>query len=446
MLALGLVQARVATAVEDAKSTLSETEAVVGRFATWYTPIVLGLAVVLGCYKGVQQFLVVLVAGCPCALLGAAPFVQGATLTLLAKRHRLLVKHATTLESLATIRAIGLDKTGTLTTGQFELLRLEPLPGAAHTRQVLHRWVAAVEDQDNHPLARSLVASFKGCVADFVASGQSLPEVSGFQRHGRDGVSATVEGRRVGVGNAAFVKATLSKVQAIQEAGGSGDEDSDMPPRLRAARRRVRDKEKAAAAEVDQPTPDAVAAASAAFRLADEITSELGGSGSVLFTTVDGAVAGTMILDDALKPEAAATVQQLKALGIRPILLTGDCLSAAQRVARAGACPCGPLLTSGDRTSPTLSHDGTNRVPSPCLQPGTLPSQSFAPCVCRRRQSASARRTRTRACCPRRSSGTSSRPRGRGRWQGWGRARRVRGSWRRASCRRRPVDLSRWAS
>ena len=130
-----LTQARVAVAVEDAKNTLSETEALVGRFATWYTPIVLGLAVVLGCYKGVQQFLVVIVAGCPCALLGAAPFVQGATLTLLAKRHRLLVKHATTLESLATIHAIGLDKTGTLTTGHFELLRLEPLPGAAHTRQ-----------------------------------------------------------------------------------------------------------------------------------------------------------------------------------------------------------------------------------------------------------------------------------------------------------------------
>ena len=90
----------------------------------------LGLAVALGCYKGLQQFLVVLVAGCPCALLGAAPFVQGATLTLLAGRHRLLVKHATTLESLARIVAVGLDKTGTLTTGQFELLSLEPLPGS----------------------------------------------------------------------------------------------------------------------------------------------------------------------------------------------------------------------------------------------------------------------------------------------------------------------------
>jgi Cd2+/Zn2+-exporting ATPase len=375
----GRTQARVAVAVEDAKNTLSETEALVGRFATWYTPIVLGLAVVLGCYKGVQQFLVVLVAGCPCALLGAAPFVQGATLTLLAKRHRLLVKHATTLESLATIRAIGLDKTGTLTSGHFELLRLAPLPGAAHTRQALHRWVAAVEDQDNHPLARSLVASYKGCVADFVASGQSLPEVSGFQRHGRDGVSATVEGRRVGVGNAGFVRATLSKTQATQEEG-DGDEDLDMPPRLRAARRRVREKERAAAAATDQPAPDAAVAAEAAFRLADEIAAELGGSGSVLFATVDGTVAGTMILDDALKPEAATTVQQLKTLGVRPMLLTGDCLSAAQRVARAGVCTPAMRLSSRVSPAPTerLARLHTMAQP-PCGPPPATSAFEFTP-------------------------------------------------------------------
>ena len=102
----GSFQARVASAVEEAKTTLSEMEELVGRFATWYTPTVLGLAVALGLYKGFQQFLVVVVAGCPCALLGAAPFVQGATLTLLAGRHRLLVKHARTLEALAVMQVI----------------------------------------------------------------------------------------------------------------------------------------------------------------------------------------------------------------------------------------------------------------------------------------------------------------------------------------------------
>jgi len=392
-------QARVESAVEDAQSTLSEVDELVGRFATWYTPIVLILAVVLGYFKGLEQCLVVLVAGCPCALLGAAPFVQGATLALLAKRHRLLVKRATTLESLARIRVVGFDKTGTLTTGHFELRKLAPLPWATHTTKSLHRLVAAVEDLDNHPLARSLVAAYKGCVADFEASGERLPEATGFQRHGRDGVSAVVEGRLVGVGNAAFLKSCVGQNAAgpvEEEEAEEEDEDLSMPPRLRAALKKKRQKEAAAARaalaserngpagpaeeeeeeEEDQdlsmpprlraalkkkrqkeaaaaraalaseradgkgdgpghnvPTP--AVAADGATRLADEIASDWAGSGSVLFVILDGIAAGAMLLEDAVKPAAATTVEQLKQLGVHPILLTGDRLGAAHRVAKA---------------------------------------------------------------------------------------------------------------
>ena len=151
-------------------------------------------------------------------------------------------------QSLANIRAVGFDKTGTLTTGAFELLRFDALPGAAHTREALHRWVAAVEELDNHPIARSLVASYKGCVADFAASGESLPEPADYQRHGRDGVSGMVEGRRVGIGNIAFLRASLSKNQAGKqqnEEDEEDEEDPDMPPRLRAALKKKREKERA---------------------------------------------------------------------------------------------------------------------------------------------------------------------------------------------------------
>ena len=208
--------ARVADAVGEAKSTLSETEAVVGRFAAWYTPTVLVLAVLLGLYRGLDQFLVVIVAGCPCALLGAAPLVHGATLSLLAGNHRLLVKRTTALESLARVEVVGLDKTGTLTTGQFELLRREAV--ASYPMATLHEWVAAVEDKDNHPIARSLVSPLlKGC-GRLVAGGSWLPDATGFKRHGRDGVSATVQGHVVGVGNLAF----LQSVNSGQSATGTG--------------------------------------------------------------------------------------------------------------------------------------------------------------------------------------------------------------------------------
>lgn len=214
----GSFHAKVADAVADAKSTLSDMEAVVGEFARWYTPIVLVLAVLLGFLKGFDQFLVVIVAGCPCALLGAAPFVQGATLSVLAGKHRLLVKRTTGLEALARIQAVGLDKTGTLTTGQFEVMRKEAV--ASYPMATLHMWAAAVEERDSHPIAQSLVSSFKGCVGDFVAAGGQLPEVVDFKRHGRDGVSGTVGGHVVGVGNLAFLgdKASASKTTPQMEA------------------------------------------------------------------------------------------------------------------------------------------------------------------------------------------------------------------------------------
>jgi len=352
-------KARVADTVADAKNTLSETEAVVGRFATWYTPTVLILAIALGLYRGWDQFLVVIVAGCPCALLGAAPFVQGATLSLLAGHHRLLIKRATTLESLANIRAIGFDKTGTLTTGQFELLRMEVLPGVDMPKETMHEWVAAVEDLDNHPLARSLVASFKGCIGDFVAAGRSLPPASGFKRHGRDGVSATVDGRLVGVGNSSFLHAT------VQGADGGGDphlrdaraahaaatkaieaaEKDQMPKRMIAS---LRKRETAAleavkAAEAAAPgSGDAGAApskASVAATRAKELSAEWAGSGTVLFVTLDASVAAVLLMDDAVKEDAAPVVRELAQLGVRSVILTGDRLAAAQRVAKAVGIP-----------------------------------------------------------------------------------------------------------
>jgi len=330
--------ARVGDAVNEAKSTLSDTEALVGKFATWYTPIVLLLAVALGLYKGFDQFLVVIVAGCPCALLGAAPFVQGATLSLLAGRHKLLVKRATTLESLARISVVGLDKTGTLTTGQFELLRMESV--SQLSKQTLHQWTAAVEEKDNHPLARSLVASYKGCIGDFVASGETLPEASGFKRHGRDGVSATVEGHLVGVGNLAFLEATVEGVEAAKaqhrhehghaEAKSSHDHADGCCGGEHEHSHEDTTVHEHGHAEAVSPT-GAKTGIARALALADQWAD----SGSVLFVTVDSKVAATLLLDDSLKPEAAETVAKLSGLGVRSVLLTGDKLSSAQRVARA---------------------------------------------------------------------------------------------------------------
>ena len=374
---------RVGDAVRDARGTMSSTEAIVGHFATWYTPTVLVLAGLLGIFQGFNQFLVVIVAGCPCALLGAAPFVQGATLSLLAGRHRLLVKSTTALEDLARIRVVGLDKTGTLTTGRFELLRKEAV--SSYPIETLHEWAAAVEEKDNHPIARSLVSSFKvshatfgGCIGDFAAAGYSLPDASNFKRHGRDGVSATVAGHVVGVGNLNFVmadgghstgtgnkseaaeaeeglraaQAALAEAVRTREEMGQGQ----VPERMRRSLQKKEDAAKAALeeanarvrhahhAEQQQPkgkgkmpleadgaSESSPGGSTRALALADEWAT----SGSVLFVTVDSQVAAVLLMADSLKPEAAETVAAMRKLGVRPVLLTGDKMINAGRVAKA---------------------------------------------------------------------------------------------------------------
>eukprot|EP00966_Prymnesium_polylepis_P307680 7110348-Prymnesium_polylepis.3 len=70
--------------------------------------------------------------------------------------------------------------------------------------------------------------------------------------------------------------------------------------------------------------------------------------GSTLFVTVDSTVAAVLLLDDALKPVAAETVSALAALGVRSVMLTGDKLSSAQRVARAGARSHDPHVVARD--------------------------------------------------------------------------------------------------
>ena len=304
-------------------------------------------------------------------------------------------------QALARLRTVGLDKTGTLTTGHFDLLQLRPLPGAGehdHSRAALHRLVAAVEEGDNHPLARSLVASYKGCIADFVASGEVLPPAEGFSRHGRDAVSATVEGRRVAIGNEKFLRATLGSLSRQLGGGGGGGgegggggggggqlpmledvDDADMPPRLRAALRKKREKERLAAAEAngadggdgDGGAPTAAeAAAAASLRAALEVAAAWEESGSVLFVLVDGVATAALLLDDTVKPEAAATVAALRALGVRPLMLTGDRISAARRVARAGASS---LAWSSPARPPASAPRVSPRDPAPGPAPRPRP-------------------------------------------------------------------------
>jgi Cu+-exporting ATPase len=217
--------------------------------------------------------LAVLVVACPCALILATPAAVIAALGRLAGTG-VLIKGGSVLERLATVTAFAFDKTGTLTEGKLELGDVIPL--APTTPEQLLTAAATAEQRSEHPLARLLVRAA-------AAQHLDVPPVEAFQAHPGAGVTATVGGAGLVVGTR----------RLVEERGVV------LPAEAVAALDRL----------------DATGQTS-------------------LVVARDGVVLGVVGARDALRPEAAQVLADLRALGIAPIaLLTGDRAAVARTVA-----------------------------------------------------------------------------------------------------------------
>ena len=157
--------ARIVRLVETAQEQRAPVQQFIDRFAAWYTPAVVVLAVLVAALPVLlagQPFevwlyraLVLLVVACPCALVISTP-VSVVSALAGAASHGVLVKGGVHLERLAGVRVVAFDKTGTLTTGTFSLDRVIPLAGTAPDDLI--RQAAAVESQSEHPIAAAIVA------------------------------------------------------------------------------------------------------------------------------------------------------------------------------------------------------------------------------------------------------------------------------------------------
>ncbi len=196
---------RILTLVQDASSAKSRPEQFISRFAKWYTPLVVIVAVLLAIVPPLlpdQAFttwlyraLTFLVVSCPCALVVSVPLsffggIGGAS------RAGILVKGGNYLEALAHAELIAFDKTGTLTEGSFLVQHIEAIH---ETPEELLRLAAHAEAFSTHPIARSVLAAYDGALDT-----SSVADVS--ERSGQ-GVLATVNERRVLVGNIALMVA-----------------------------------------------------------------------------------------------------------------------------------------------------------------------------------------------------------------------------------------------
>lgn len=180
---------RVVALIQDAERSKPAITRLLDRFAAAYLLLVILAAVLLGFATGSASVLMAtLVAGCPCALVVAAPATAVAAIAA-AARSGILVKGSAFLERLAECDAVVFDKTGTLTHGELQVV--EPVALDADKR----RRVAALGRASTHPVARACAALAEG----------PLPEAGGLREESGMGIAGTVEGVQVRLGREAFL-------------------------------------------------------------------------------------------------------------------------------------------------------------------------------------------------------------------------------------------------
>ncbi|GIJ23535.1 heavy metal translocating P-type ATPase [Micromonospora lutea] len=272
--------AQMARLVEQAQSGKAAAQRLADRISGVFVPIVIALAVgTLGWWLGTgagpaaafTAAVAVLIIACPCALGLATPT---ALLVGTGRGAQLgvLIRGPEALESTRRVDTVLLDKTGTVTTGRMTLLAVTPAEG--EQRDEVLRLAAALESGSEHPVARAVVAG--------AAEIGVLPPVTDFANVAGLGVTGTVDGREVLLGRARLLR------------------------------------------ERDLVVPEEVARAAT--------DAEAAGRTAVLVGW-DGRARGVLAVADQVKPTSPEAVRRLRALGLKPVLLTGDNATVARAVA-----------------------------------------------------------------------------------------------------------------
>ena len=259
--------------VEHATEHKSRSESFITKFARIYTPIVVALAVLVAIVPSlitgewatwVYRGLMFLVVSCPCALVISVPLsffggIGGAS------RKGILIKGANLMDTLRGVRTVVFDKTGTLTEGVFEVSAVHP--DVIDPQELLHL-AAHVERHSTHPIAMALRNAYPNEADDC--------EIANIEEKAGHGVVASVNGRRVAVGNSKLMESEHAAWHPCHH------------------------------------------------------------DGTIVHVSVDGEYAGHIVISDKIKADAADAISALKAAGVRrTVMLTGDQESVAAGVAAA---------------------------------------------------------------------------------------------------------------
>lgn len=264
---------RILDLVQNASGKKAPTENFITKFAKYYTPAVVALALVIGLgiplvtsgdfSTWIYRSLVFLVISCPCALVVSIPlgFFGGIGAS---SKAGILVKGGNYLEALNDVKYVVMDKTGTLTKGVFEVQSVVPAVGYSEV-EVLE-YAAIAEVHTTHPIGKSVISKY-GKSPDEKRIGK-YEEISGH------GIVAEIDGKTVLVGNEKHLRA-----QGV------------------------------------------------------DFKEEL--SGTVVLVAIDGNYAGKIEIADEIKEDAAESIRELKKLGVKEItMLTGDSEDTAEKISK----------------------------------------------------------------------------------------------------------------
>lgn len=188
--------------VEEAQDSKSEAERFIDRFSTWYTPLVLVLAIIVYLFsRDVELAITVLVLGCPGALVIGVP-VSNVSGIGNGARHGVLLKGSEVINDFSKVDTIVFDKTGTLTIGNPEVA--ESKTYGENTDEALS-YLASIESESDHPLALAVLDHLDG---------QKMYEVEETNVVKGGGIVAKVDGKRVVVGNVALMDQEQVKINA----------------------------------------------------------------------------------------------------------------------------------------------------------------------------------------------------------------------------------------
>ena len=196
---------RILELVENATEKKAKTETFVNKFARVYTPIVVGLAILVAIFlpivnssitynQSVYRALIFLVISCPCAIAISVPLSYFSGIGK-ASKEGILVKGSNFLDILKDVKEIGFDKTGTLTEGKFGISKVEVLNDKYSEEEILE-YVAMGESFSNHPIAKSIIGN-KEITNNKV---KDYKEIAG------KGISYTIDNNSFLVGNTSLVE------------------------------------------------------------------------------------------------------------------------------------------------------------------------------------------------------------------------------------------------